>query len=117
MRRRVSERLTDGVASKERSAALCVLHAWNVLADRWPRVAMTLDLHHVAGLRVDSVATVLGRSMRTSATDLRLGHAWLARAIDAASNCASSSAPLLGRWGSESGGSNDGNLREPQAER
>jgi hypothetical protein len=66
----------------ESSTALTIMRAWHRLDELWPRVAMTLDLHHISGLRVHVVATVLGRSLQTSALDLRLGHAWLARAIE-----------------------------------
>jgi hypothetical protein len=75
------------------------MQAWEDLEARLPRVAQTLDLHYISGYPIDDVATMLGRSyisgypiddvatmlgrsLRTSVLDLRLGHAWLARALN-----------------------------------
>lgn len=59
-----------------------VSQAWESLDSRLPRVAQTLDLHYISGYSIDDVASILGRSLQTSALDLRLGHAWLARAVE-----------------------------------
>ena len=59
-----------------------LMQAWESLDDRLPRVAQTLDLHHIAGYSIDSVATILGLSLQASARDLRFGNAWLVRALD-----------------------------------
>lgn len=71
-----------GANDEMAASVLRILRAWARLTEIRPRVAMTLDLHHVSGLKVCNIASVLGRSLQTSALDLRLGHAWLARAID-----------------------------------
>lgn len=82
------QQLIRGRGANDESTApvMRMVRAWSRLTEVRPRVAMTLDLHHVSGLKVHRIAAVLGRSLQTSALDLRLGHAWLARAIDANSS-------------------------------
>lgn len=80
MRQAVVRRLVErDLGPDTEDIAQVVLRAWETIETRLPRVAQTLDLHHVSGYSIDEVAALLGHSHRTSAVDLRLGHAWLVR--------------------------------------
>lgn len=85
MRRAVVLRLTAGKCTDNHGFLRHVMLAWESLEVRLPRVAQTLDLHCISGYELDDVAAMLGRSLKTSVLDLRLGQAWLARAVDAQS--------------------------------
>lgn len=65
--------------------------AWEELARRCPRVAKALDLYYFDRLELHGVAMTLGRSVETSALDLRFGRACLMRTLDSMREIAHSS--------------------------
>lgn len=58
-----------------------IIRAWEELAAHRPRVAATLELHYFGRFEVSGVALTLGRSLETSALDLRFGYAVLESAL------------------------------------
>lgn len=83
MRQAVVSRVRHGDPGQDnRDIKRQLRQAWESLDSRLPRVAQTLDLHYVSGYSIDDVASILGRSLQTSVLDLRLGNAWLARAVE-----------------------------------
>jgi hypothetical protein len=86
MRQAVVRRLVErDLGPDTQDIAELVLRTWEGLEAHLPRVAQTLDLHHIAGYSIDRVAAILGHSEKTSAVDLRFGHAWLVRDLRSAS--------------------------------